>query len=88
MHPLPGETLFPMVSNWQLSSTPGDQEGIDVWFSLLGSLEPSGENLVFLKSSEKQLPLSMAYRHLAKATAMQDVPLRLKVSKDTEVVSD
>ena len=90
--------FFPFLSlNIQLSATQGDKEGIDVWFVLLGPSRPSegtgitkAEKLLNLRKlayARRQTSLNEAYRHLAKITTLQDVPIRLYVSKDREMVS-
>ena len=41
-----------------------------------------------LAYARRQTSLSEAYRHLAKITTLKDVPVRLHVTKDREMVSD
>ncbi len=96
---------------FQLSTTPGEKEGIDVWFVLLDSptfgsysvrngFLQNGAGLAASKKQSKNQQqrlypshhsssssISVAYRNLAKLTSQGDVPLRLKVSKDREIVS-
>ena len=68
-----------------------------MWFVLLGPSRPSegtgitkAEKLLNLRKlayARRQTSLNEAYRHLAKITTLQDVPIRLYVSKDREMVS-
>ena len=44
-------------------------------------------NLRKLAYARRQTSLNEAYRHLAKITTLQDVPIRLYVSKDREMVT-
>lgn len=85
------------LSDLHLSATQGDKEGIDVWFVLLGPSRPSegtgitkAEKLLNLRKlayARRQTSLNEAYRHLAKITTLQDVPIRLYVSKDREMIA-
>ena len=68
-----------------------------MWFVLLGPSRPSegtgitkAEKLLNMRKlayARRQTSLNEAYRHLAKITTLQDVPIRLYVSKDREMVS-
>ena len=68
-----------------------------MWFVLLGPAVPSdGKNSIKAEKllnrrkfayPRRQTSLSEAYRHLAKITTLKDVPVRLYVSKDREMVS-
>ena len=67
-----------------------------MWFVLLGPSIPSegtgltkAEKLLNLRKlayARRQTSLNEAYRHLAKITTLKDVPIRLYVSKDREMV--
>ena len=87
---------------FQLSTTPGEKEGIDVWFVMLenprlnedqlpGGLRVSPTTVAGSSSGsapkQKELSVREAYRHLGIVTSQTDVTLRLQVSKDREMVN-
>lgn len=75
------------ISDLHLSTSPGEKEGIDVWFVLLDSSKVVDEAYKKFQTPKRQLTINEAYRHLAKVTTQRSVPLRLQVTKDREMLA-
>ncbi|CAB4064887.1 unnamed protein product [Lepeophtheirus salmonis] len=78
------------LSDLHLSSTPGQKEGIDVWFVLLSGPPKNLINKNLLRSNEDHVMISgdsnEAYNNLVKIIESDDVPLRLKMDQNNEMV--
>jgi len=77
------------ISDLHLSSTPGTKQGIDVWFVILGSTNANlvgrlGKNA---KLSDRQMTANEAYRNLAKVISQRNVPVKLQISSDRQMVA-
>ena len=83
--------FFQLFFYFQLSTAPGDKEAIDVWFVMLD--RPKLSELFDVQSkrfsfSKRILSISEAYRNLAALISQRDIPLKLALTKDREVVID
>ena len=81
--------FFNFFFYFQLSTAPGDTEAIDVWFVMLD--RPKLSELFDVQSkrfsfSKRILSISEAYRNLAALISQRDIPLKLALTKDREVV--
>ena len=73
---------------FQLSTAPGDKEAIDVWFVMLDRAKISRkyDAQSHKYSSKRILSISEAYRNLAQLISQRDIPLKLPLNKEREVV--
>ena len=82
-------SIFEYLLFFQLSTAPGDTEAIDVWFVMLDRAKISQMYDVQSKkySSKRILSISEAYRNLAQLISQRDIPLKLPLTKEREVVN-
>ena len=80
---------FEYLLFFKLSTAPGDTEAIDVWFVMLDRAKISQMYDVQSKkySSKRILSISEAYRNLAQLISQRDIPLKLPLTKEREVVN-
>ena len=73
---------------FQLSTAPGDKEAIDVWFVMLdrAKISRTYDAQSHKYSSKRILSISEAYRNLAQLISQRDIPLKLPLNKEREVV--
>ena len=84
----------------QLSTAPGDSEAIDVWFVMLDrpNLYLRSSQKIYAGSSAqgsasrlsnrpRLISISEAYRNLAQLISQRDIPLKLPLNKDREVIA-
>jgi len=87
------------ISHLYLSTSPGNKEAIDVWFVMLErpnlySYNNGGSDINKMYSSSSSskprprlISISEGYRNLATLISQRDVPLKLSLNKDREVVA-
>ena len=96
-----GIVIVYLVFALQLSTAPGDSEAIDVWFVMLDRpnlyLRSSAQKIYAGSSAQgsasrlsnrpRLISISEAYRNLAQLISQRDIPLKLPLNKDREVIA-
>ena len=96
-----GIAIVYLVFALQLSTAPGDSEAIDVWFVMLDRpnlyLRSSAQKIYAGSSAQgsasrlsnrpRLISISEAYRNLAQLISQRDIPLKLPLNKDREVIA-